>query len=267
MSLSLENQLLLGDSSSSSLEGEELPQQLTLHVKSFQNVDIVVPNNASVSQLKQVVRTALGPSTENRYLRLICKGRLLAPDTAIIRDFNLKTGDVLHAVLAAAGVRGGQQAALARGATRRYRGTGVGPMGRIVRPSDEDTGDSEDEADEEEGRERLGFDRLRAVCHLFLLLVTFLVYIVLTFILLIIVWFESTRNYCHSILFLSSSRYVRGRESYRWPRRIRLVEKTTASRGCMDAITRTHLGISSQSESKQSFNEIQCRTLSIACWK
>lgn len=162
MSSSLENEVLLGESSSSS-DGEQEPTQLTLHVKSFQNVDISINNDATVSQLKQVVRTALGPSTENRYLRLICKGRLLAPDTAIIREFSLREGDSLHAVLAAAGVRGGQQAALARGTTRRYRGTGVGPMGRIVRPSDEDADFSEEEPDEEEGRERLGFDRLRSV--------------------------------------------------------------------------------------------------------
>ena len=35
-------------------------------------------------------------------------------------------------------------------------------MGRIVRPSDEDVDFSDEEADEEEGRERMGFDRLRA---------------------------------------------------------------------------------------------------------
>lgn len=168
MSSSLEstNELLLGESCSSSAENSnEEQEQLTLHVKSFANVDINVSREATVLQVKQSVRTALGPSTENRYLRLICKGRLLAPDTATLDEFNVTSGDVLHAVFAAAGVRGGQQAALARGTTRRYRGTGVGPLGRIVRPEDDVGGDafSDDEADEEEGRERLGFDRLRAV--------------------------------------------------------------------------------------------------------
>jgi hypothetical protein len=83
-----------------------------------------------------------------------------------MKDFNINNGDSLHAVLAAEGVRGGPQEALARGTTRRYRGTGVGPMGRIVRNVD-DMGDfsEDDEADEEEGRERLGFDRLRSVCN------------------------------------------------------------------------------------------------------
>jgi hypothetical protein len=160
MTLPSENELLLGESSSGESSGEE--HSLTLFVKSFRDVEITVSDTASVSDLKQVVRRALGPSTENRYLRLICKGRLLAPDTATVKEFGVKQGDSLHAVLAAAGVRGGQQAALARGTTRRYRGTGVGPMGRIVRPSDEDVDFSDEEADEEEGRERLGFDRLRA---------------------------------------------------------------------------------------------------------
>ena len=160
MALPSENELLLGESISGESSGEE--HSLTLFVKSFRDVEITVSDTASVSDLKQVVRRALGPSTENRYLRLICKGRLLAPDTATVKEFGVKQGDSLHAVLAAAGVRGGQQAALARGTTRRYRGTGVGPMGRIVRPSDEDVDFSDEEADEEEGRERIGFDRLRA---------------------------------------------------------------------------------------------------------
>jgi len=69
----------------------------------------------------------------------------------------------LHAVLAAAGVRGGQQAALARGVSRRYRGTGVGAGGRVVRATnDSDDEENEESADEEEGRERIGFDRLRS---------------------------------------------------------------------------------------------------------
>ena len=57
--------------------------------------------------------------------------------------------------------RGGQQAALARGTTRRYRGTGVNASGRVERSTSDD--EVEEESDEEDGRERLGFDRLRAV--------------------------------------------------------------------------------------------------------
>lgn len=58
--------------------------------------------------------------------------------------------------------RGGQQAALARGTTRRLRGTGVNAQGRIEGPSSEDD-DADEETDEEEARGRLGFDRLRSV--------------------------------------------------------------------------------------------------------
>ena len=42
--------------------------------------------------------------------------------------------------------RGGQQAALARGTTRRFRGTGVNAQGRIERPSGNE--DAEEETDE-----------------------------------------------------------------------------------------------------------------------
>lgn len=144
---------------------------MTLHVKSFQNITITINNDATISQLKSTIIQQLGDQAENRYLRLICKGRLLAPDSAILRDFTcISTNDTLHAVFAAPGVSGGQQAALQRGgvSSRRFRGTGVGPMGRIVRPGggrgDSDSEHSDEEDDEEQGRrERLGFDRLRAV--------------------------------------------------------------------------------------------------------
>jgi hypothetical protein len=97
----------------------------------------------------------------------------LAPDTAELSLFKLKHDNTLHAVFAQPGVRGGQQALLQRSSnnnnstTRRYRGTGVNAQGRAVRPSassdDEDEDDnSDDDNIVEEGRERLGFDRLRA---------------------------------------------------------------------------------------------------------
>lgn len=137
---------------------------LALRVKSFRDVEIRINDASSVAQVKQAVRNALGEEAKDRYLRLICKGRLLAPDTSSIRDFAVRNGDVLHAVLAAAGVRGGQQAALARGISRRYRGTGVGAGGRAIRVNhdSEDDDDHDDSGDEEENRERLGFDRLRS---------------------------------------------------------------------------------------------------------
>lgn len=138
---------------------------LALRVKSFKDVEIHINDASSVAQVKQAVRNALGDQAQDRYLRLICKGRLLAPDTSPLREFAVRNGDVLHAVLAAAGVRGGQQAALARGISRRYRGTGVGAGGRAVRSnhdSEDDDDHDDNSGDEEEGgRERLGFDRLR----------------------------------------------------------------------------------------------------------
>lgn len=153
---------------------------LSLRIKSFKDVEIRIHDGSSVAQVKQAVRGALGDQAKDRYLRLICKGRLMAPDTSVLRDFSVHNGDVLHAVLAAAGVGGGHQAALARGnVSRRYRGTGVGAGGRVVRSDGDASDDDDDDAsdaslDEEEGRvtnrnsssgrgnrERLGFDRLR----------------------------------------------------------------------------------------------------------
>mmetsp|Transcript_11649 Transcript_11649/g.16632 ORF Transcript_11649/g.16632 Transcript_11649/m.16632 type:complete len:88 (-) Transcript_11649:102-365(-) len=83
-------------------------QEEDFHVRVKANqkdVDIQIQRDQSVGDVKQVVRSALGPSADGRYLRLISRGRLLAPDSATITDFSLKNGDVLHAVLAAAGVR------------------------------------------------------------------------------------------------------------------------------------------------------------------
>ncbi|CAB9500234.1 DUF2407 ubiquitin-like domain [Seminavis robusta] len=155
--------LLSGTSNSSN---NESGMNLALRIKSFKDVEIRINDASSVSQVKEAVRNALGEQADDRYLRLICKGRLLAPDTSALREFSVRNGDVLHAVLAAAGVRGGQQAALARGISRRYRGTGVGAGGRAVRAGadsdDDDDNNNGDSADEEEGRERIGFDRLRS---------------------------------------------------------------------------------------------------------
>lgn len=135
---------------------------MTLRVKAstFKDSEISLARTASIKMAKQAILETLGENAQGRYLRLICKGRMLAPDTATLEGFSLASGDVLHAVLAAQGVRGGQQAALARGTTQRFRGTGVNAQGRIERPSGNE--DAEEETDEEEGRERIGFDRLRS---------------------------------------------------------------------------------------------------------
>lgn len=143
--------------SDSEMEKSPSGEEMTLRIKAFKDVEISTFPHESVANLKQAVQQALG--AENRYLRLICKGRLLAPDTSLVRDFALKDGEVVHAVLAAPGVRGGQQAALARGTTRRFRGTGVNASGRVERSTSED---EHEESDEEDGRERFGFDQLRS---------------------------------------------------------------------------------------------------------
>jgi len=143
------------------------PQQLTLRIKSSANLtnDLTVSTerNATVEQLKESIRSALGNATQGRYLRLISSGRLMAPDTAGLDAFRLKEGSVVHAVLSVAGVRGGQQAALSTATsstpTRRYRGSGVGPDGLVIPRTSDDDSDSDDA---EDGRERLGFDRLRS---------------------------------------------------------------------------------------------------------
>lgn len=110
MSILSENDTLSSSSDENTNEDEEL--RLFVKESSHNTVDVLVAPSLTISEVKQVVREALG-ETEQRYRRLICKGRLLAPDSASIREFNVREGDVLHAVLAAAGVRGGQQAALA----------------------------------------------------------------------------------------------------------------------------------------------------------
>lgn len=166
----------LTSSLSPSANGNGESSLISLRVKSSiinnnKNITVRISPSDAVEIIKEITRDTLGPDAQGRYLRLICKGRLLTPDTATLKDFpSIKDGDVIHAVLAAPGVRGGQQAALSRGSTqRRYRGTGVGPGGRAVRPtSDSLDSDSDDDGNNsdvlEEGRERLGFDRLRSVC-------------------------------------------------------------------------------------------------------
>lgn len=162
------------------------------------DVTLLIPPSYTVHQLKEHVRSSCFNDTANngndtsngnddgmnhitstttaiskdRYLRLICSGRLLAPDSIKISEFKcLKDGSVIHAVLAAPGIRGGQQAALSRESSTdrnsrpiRFRGIGIGSNG-LVLPLNNDDDDDDDDAgggDIEEGRQRIGFDRLRA---------------------------------------------------------------------------------------------------------
>jgi len=55
-----------------------------------------------------------GNSNGNRYLRLIVRGRMMAPDTSTLDKFSITKNDVIHAILAKEGTRGGQQARMLR---------------------------------------------------------------------------------------------------------------------------------------------------------
>ena len=73
----------------------------------------------TVSKLKEAILTKHFTSTStnnsnNRYLRLIIRGRMMAPDTSTLDKFNIVTNDVIHAVLAKDGTKGGQQARMLR---------------------------------------------------------------------------------------------------------------------------------------------------------
>jgi len=169
------------------------------------------PRTTTVAQLKAVVRIVLlekerkgekgnlnddnSNNNEDRYLRLICKGRLLSPDESLLSEFKVYDNDVVHVVLAASSSssnRNKQQRKKNSATTttttshhqqqqrrrhtnhrqRHNRGTVVGPGGRVTRVStnnnegDDDDSNSDDEYDDiERGggsrRERRGFDRLR----------------------------------------------------------------------------------------------------------
>ena len=112
---------------------------MKLRIKSsYKDMEIEIPNRGcprttSVAQLKALVRTALlqkeaekeqgngdlnkqqqhnnnnnsNGEQQDRYLRLICKGRLLSPDESSLSEFKVVDNDVIHAVLAAAGGRRG----------------------------------------------------------------------------------------------------------------------------------------------------------------
>ena len=150
----------------SSLDQKET---ILLRIKSSNSssdITIPTPSNHTVKELKDSIQNSLGQSSRGRYIRLIYSGRLLAPDNSPISNFQLKDGSVIHAVVAAEGVRGGQQAALSRPSRRRrLRGSGVGSDGLIIsrrRGGEESDEDDEDLENIEAGIERIGFDRLRA---------------------------------------------------------------------------------------------------------
>lgn len=166
--------LLLPDNSTNTKKDDDIvtpPEVLSLRIKTNSDStthNISTNSDCSVLQLKELVRNKLGPTARGRYLRLICQGRLLAPDRATLSEFQLKQDVVIHAVLAAPGVRGGQQASLSQSTSssstnrRRLRGVGIGANGLVVprNGSNDDSSDGESgDSDLEEGR--MGFDRLR----------------------------------------------------------------------------------------------------------
>jgi hypothetical protein len=141
---------------------------------------------------------ANGIGEEESYLRLIVRGRLMAPDSSTLSTFNVSSSDVVHAVLAKEG-RGAQARMLRRlnnasthitngnsvtarrslysnstnssSLNRLWRRIGIDATGVVV--SHEGDTDSDDQSEEEDlevgteggrGRsERRGFDRLRSV--------------------------------------------------------------------------------------------------------
>jgi hypothetical protein len=74
-------------------------KDILLDDDNIQNVNIQVAANAIVSDVKDQVQKALGPQSNDRNLRLICKGHLLAQDTCALSEFSVQNLDVLHAVL------------------------------------------------------------------------------------------------------------------------------------------------------------------------
>lgn len=169
------------------MDEKEADETISLRIKASKCPDVTItissPGNTTVTALKESIRSnqALSSATRGRYIRLIYSGRLLAPDTAPLSNFRLKEGSVIHAVIAAAGVRGGHQAALSRptaandtrtgasgvGSSNRrriLRGAGIGTDG-LVLSRNRNNSDGEDDSDDddlEEGRARAGFDRLRS---------------------------------------------------------------------------------------------------------
>lgn len=93
-------------------------EKWNLRIKSIKDVTIQVLPTDSIRDVKEAVRRALGTEvTQQRpYTRLVCKGRLLAPDAARLQDLSVvQPDDVVHAVLSASAPKEGPQAALQRG--------------------------------------------------------------------------------------------------------------------------------------------------------
>jgi hypothetical protein len=179
------------------LEEEQEDKLLEIRIKAATDVTVRVLQDQTVLDLKHAAAAALGKSVSDTYIRLIRKGRLLAPDATPLSELGVLSGDVIHAVMtslavstvtsgsgagAGAGAGGvqrqthvqpqGPQAALQRGGTtafqrRAFRGAGINAAGMAVRDNnnnnepDSDTDNDNDGEDVEAAALRLGFDRLR----------------------------------------------------------------------------------------------------------
>jgi hypothetical protein len=146
------------------------PDLVMFRIKSGKDdMEISVPRRSSVADAKDAVRRALRVPRD-RYLRLIFRGRLLAPDAAPLSAFAVKEGVVVHAVVAAEGQEGGAQALLAHSSLtddpsasapssflssslsrRALRGTGLSATGQAVRYHQSEDEESSTEEDEEGG--------------------------------------------------------------------------------------------------------------------
>ena len=110
---------------------DSLADSFTLRIKlnnGKSTIDYTLSNisrNITVSTLKESILKkhfaeeeedddGTNNNNNNRYLRLIVRGRMMAPDTSHLDKFSISNNDVIHAVLAKEGARGGQQARMLR---------------------------------------------------------------------------------------------------------------------------------------------------------
>ncbi len=143
---------------------EKQKRSIRLRIKSSRDVEVHVSIDDTIATVKKTVLSALEmPTKPEPYVRLIAAGRLLAPDTALLQDFNIQNDHVVHAVVS--NKSGAQAAAASPCASNALRGSGIDSTGRAVRRRSDEEEDEESERLElgQRGspRRRLGFDRLR----------------------------------------------------------------------------------------------------------
>ncbi|KAL7518981.1 hypothetical protein ACHAWX_003785 [Stephanocyclus meneghinianus] len=187
----------------SSPHGESPPSSsssFTLRIK-LNSSDYVlrVSGSSTVGTLKRwILQRHSADAAGDPYLRLIVRGRMMAPDSAALDAFSVSSSDVVHAVLAKEEGRGAQARMLRRinrvseGSARNagveergdgdsirrlWRRIGIDARGVVLERSGEEESEDSSEEDEETDREddnrerdgrgrrtreRRGFDRLRS---------------------------------------------------------------------------------------------------------